>query len=495
MVPMNRVRLVRDTPVRGDGEFVLYWMHATRRCRFNFALERALHWAHATSKPLVVLETLPITYPWASDRLHAFTLQGMHDNAARFATTEVTYYPYVEPTPGEGVDLPSALAEHAAVVVTDDVPAFLRRPHGNVEPRMRPRVEAVDSNGLVPLGVPERPYPTAYSFRRLLHRELGDHLAESPLVEPLSDLGLPSLGKVPPAIAARWPAATPELLAATPTALTALPIDHEVGVAPQRGGARAGAIALDHFLTSRLSRYARDRNVPDEDATSELSPYLRAGHIGAHDVFWRVAEWAEWAPDQLRPEDRGSRSGWGMQEGGADFVDQLVTWRELGYNMCQHRHDYVDFSSLPTWARDTLSDHADDPRPHLYTLEELAGGHTHDRLWNAAQTQLRTEGRLHNYLRMLWAKKVLEWSESPEVALDVLITLNDRFALDGQDPNSYSGILWTFGRYDRPWGPERPIFGKVRYMSSKNTARKVRVNRYLERYAPAHRPGAPSVVD
>ena len=162
--------------------------------------------------------------------------------------------------------------------------------------------------------------------------------------------------------------------------------------------------------------------------------------------------------------------------------------------MCQHRHDYADFSSLPTWARDTLSDHADDPRPHLYTLEELSGGHTHDRVWNAAQTQLRTEGRLHNYLRMLWAKKVLEWSESPEVALDVLIALNDRLALDGQDPNSYSGILWTFGRYDRPWGPERPIFGKVRYMSSKNTVRKVRVNRYLERYAPEHRPGASSVM-
>ena len=173
-----------------------------------------------------------------------------------------------------------------------------------------------------------------------------------------------------------------------------------------------------------------------------------------------------------------------MSEPAEAFLDQLVTWREVGYNFCAHRSDYDDYECLQDWAKATLAKHARDKRLYTYTMDEFASARTHDLLWNAAQRQLVTEGCIHNYLRMLWGKKILEWTASPEEALDIMVELNNRYALDGQDPNSYSGIFWILGRYDRPWGPERPIFGTVRYMSSANTARKLRVNSYLRGYGP-----------
>jgi deoxyribodipyrimidine photo-lyase len=474
-----------EDAVRPDGTFVLYWMIAARRCRSNFGLQRAVEWARELDRPLLVFEALRAGYPWASDRLHAFVAQGMADNAAALGPTPVGYYPYVEPEPGAGSGLLAALASEAAVVVTDDFPAFfLPRMIAAAGRTLSVRLEAVDGNGLLPMASLEQVFPTAYALRRVVHRVLGDDLSASPDTDPLAGPPLRPFAGVPTSVAAQWPVASAEILDGEPSALGALPIDHAVGVVEDRGGSAAAARCLDRFIRDRLPRYAESRNVPDEQVTSELSPYLHFGHISAHEVFWQVADWANWTPERLRPEDRGSRSGWGMREGAADFADQIVTWRELGYNMCHHRDDYMSYASLPDWARVTLAEHAADPRPHRYDLDTFAAGETHDRLWNAAQNQLRTEGRLHNYLRMLWAKKILEWSDDPETALSTMIALNDRYALDGRNPNSYSGICWTLGRYDRAWGPERPIFGKIRYMSSANTARKVRVKDYLERYAP-----------
>ena len=178
-----------------------------------------------------------------------------------------------------------------------------------------------------------------------------------------------------------------------------------------------------------------------------------------------------------------------MSAGAEAFLDQLVTWRELGFVFCRYVEGYARFETLPDWARATLEKHARDPREHVYELADLEAARTHDELWNAAQRELREEGRIHNYLRMLWGKKILEWTRSPREALEIAIRLNDRYALDGRDPNSYSGILWCFGRFDRPWAPERPIFGSVRFMSSANTARKLDVGAYLARH------GEPGLFD
>ena len=164
------------------------------------------------------------------------------------------------------------------------------------------------------------------------------------------------------------------------------------------------------------------------------------------------------------------------------WLDEFVTWRELGYNMTANRGDYDQYDSLPDWSRATLKMHIRDRREFVYSLDDFAAADTHDELWNAAQRQLLRQGRIHNYMRMLWGKKILEWTSTPREALDVMVELNNRFAIDGRDPNSYSGIFWCLGRYDRPWGPERPIFGTVRYMSSANTRTKLRVKEYLRKF-------------
>jgi len=268
-------------------------------------------------------------------------------------------------------------------------------------------------------------------------------------------------------------------------ALASIPIDHDVGVVSQRGGRFEGQKILNQFLEYRLGHYSEKRNQPEEDMTSGLSPYLHFGHISVHQVFQQLVERENWFFGRLSEKTTGSRAGWwGMSEPAEAFLDELVTWRELGFNMCWQRDDYDQYPSLPDWALTTLKTHEMDERPYHYTLSELEHGKTHDALWNATQTQLKREGRIHNYLRMLWGKKILEWSVTPRMALEAMIQLNNKYALDGRDPNSYSGIFWVLGRYDRAWGPERPIFGKVRYMSSKNTARKVRVKNYIENYAP-----------
>ena len=482
-VPPLRIRAVNDAPVREPARWVLYWMTAARRTTANFALERAADWARELGRPLVVLEALRCDYRWACDRLHRFIIDGMADNRQALARRRVTYHPYVEPAHGAGRGLLAALADHAAVVVTDDFPTFfLPRMVAAAGQRLPVRLEAVDGNGLLPMAAGEREHATAYAFRRLLQRALLAHLEAFPLEDPCHDL--PPAVDLPAAITERWPAAAVDELAAGPTGLAPLPIDHSVAIADLRGGSAAAGARLRAFLDSGLEGYGELRNRPDDGAGSGLSPYLHFGHVSAHQVFREVMLREGWSAESVVPPANGRRAGWwGASADAEAFLDQLVTWRELGFNVCHHNPGHDRWESLPAWARRTLEAHAADPREHRYSLAELEAAATHDPLWNAAQRQLVREGVIHNYLRMLWGKKILEWTDDPRRALEVMTELNDRFALDGRDPNSETGIFWVLGRHDRPWAPERPIFGTIRYMSSANTARKLPVRRYLERYA------------
>lgn len=482
-VPQMRVREMNRQPVRADGQYVLYWMIAARRLRWNFALDRAVELACQLDRPLIILEALRVDYPWASDRVHRFVIEGMADNAQALEGTGVLYYPYVEPEPDAGKGLLENLAAQACIVVTDDYPAFfLPRMIAAAAERLPVRVEAVDSNGLLPLRAVPTVFTRARDFRRFLQRELLRHLTAWPRSDPpLRDLR--PCRDLPVGIVERWPPADVARLRSDPTLLARLPIDHTVPPVPYRGGTRAGRQVLKRFINEQLERYAEERNHPDSNATSGLSPYLHFGHISAHEVFAEIAEREGWSPEKIGSSKSGSRTGWwGMNVTAEAFLDQLVTWRELGFNFCAHRGDYDRYESLPAWARQTLEKHASDRRPHVYSLEQFEQAETHDALWNAAQNQLRVEGRIHNYLRMLWGKKILHWSESPHAALEIMIELNNKYAMDGRDPNSYSGIFWILGRYDRPWGPERDVFGKVRYMSSGRMRRKLRVNDYIQRW-------------
>jgi len=252
---------------------------------------------------------------------------------------------------------------------------------------------------------------------------------------------------------------------------------------PFRGGAVAASEVLSAFIRERLPRYAEHRSDPDADAASGLSPWLHFGHVSAHEVFRAVASRESWSPDRISDRTDGAREGWwGMSPEAEAFLDELVTWREIGFNRCALTDDFERWESLPEWARDTLEEHASDLREWSYDEGTFEAAATHDEVWNAAQRQLLGEGRIHNHMRMLWGKKILEWSEHPRDALRVMLHLNDRWAVDGRDPNSYNGILWCLGRYDRGW-PQRPVFGKVRSMSSEATRRKVSLERWLEQWS------------
>jgi deoxyribodipyrimidine photo-lyase len=484
--PAVRVRPANSDDVRSSGDYVLYWMVANRRPVWNYSLQEAVHWAEELGKPLVILEALRSGYRWASDRLHAFVIQGMRDNARHFADRPVLYYPYLEPEPRAGAGLLEKLAERAAVVVSDDFPCFfLPAMMRLVAGRIDVRFELVDSNGLLPLRAASRVYLRAFDFRRYLQKTIHPYLEEFPAADPLEGAKLVSPVELPTAVTRTWPMATLDSRADSLDALARFPIDHQVSPAPIRGGVAAGEEVLDRFLSRRLSIYGDQRNQPEVEATSGLSPYLHFGHLSAHQIFSETMRLAEWSPKQVSSKTHGSaRDWWNVEPSVESFVDELITWRELGYNMCWQRSDYDRYESLPDWARATLDQHAGDPREHVYTLDEFERSETHDPLWNAAQRQLTSEGRIHNYLRMLWGKKILQWTAHPRDALRVMIELNNKYAVDGRNPNSYSGIFWVLGRYDRAWGPERPIFGKIRYMSSENTARKVRVKNYIERYEP-----------
>jgi len=485
-VPQNRIVESNSRSLNPDGDFVLYWMTANRRLQWNFSLQRAVEHAVELKKPLLIFEALRVGYEWASVRFHRFVVQGMRDNKAAAAKAGVGYYPYVEQREGDGSGLLAELAKNACVIVTDDFPCFfLPRMLQTVAPRLPVKVEAIDSNGLYPMRDTDRIFTRAFSFRNHLQKTLTPFLSEFPAADPLKTKGLKKTDCLPKNILKRWPAATDEMLSGSSSALSKFPIDQDVGPAFLNGGCVAARKQTTAFVKKRLDRYADDRNQPDDDPSSGLSPYLHFGHISAHEVFHRVAASEEWTVDDLNDvkQTKGSRSGWwNMSPSAEGFLDELITWREIGYNACCHDASYDTYESLPDFARKTLAEHADDPREYLYSIDEFRDAKTHDDIWNAAQTQLRTEGRMHNYLRMLWGKKILEWTESPKQALEIMIDLNNRYAVDGRNPNSYSGIFWVLGRYDRAWGPERPVFGKIRFMSSDSTRRKLKLKGYLEKY-------------
>ena len=485
-VPEIRIRKGNDRPINPSAEYVLYWMVACRRIKWNYGLQRAIERAVELNKPLVILEALRIGYKWACDRFHRFILDGMADNARSLDGSGVTYYPYVEPEADADKGLLAALAQKACILVTDDFPAFFSpRMIHSASQRIPVHMEIVDSNGLLPIQAADRVFTTAYSFRRFLQKVLPPCLAARPAADPLKNSPLDGTAALPREIQKRWPPISFQLLDGNPKTLAHLPIDHSVKAVELRGGERQAGQIMQSFIKKRLSLYPENRNHPDEQGTSGLSPYLHFGYISPHQIFFEIASREEWSMDDVAPKATGSKTGWwGMSEAAEAFLDELITWRELGFNMCGHRRDYDRYESLPDWALETLTRHEKDPRTYVYTLKQLESAETHDPLWNSVQRQLVLEGRIHNYLRMLWGKKILEWSLSPKEALQNLIELNNKYALDGRDPNSYSGIFWILGRYDRAWGPERPIFGKVRYMSSKNTIKKIRVREYIKKYAP-----------
>ncbi len=350
--------------------------------------------------------------------------------------------------------------------------------------KLRVRLEQVDGNGILPLRAFERAYTTAASFRRQWQKIIAPHLLAAPGATPLANLPRGVRGAEPPALRA-WPMASAALLAADRAALAELPIDHAVAPVATRGGAVAATRVLARFVARRLARYHDGRRDLVDDASSGLSPYLHFGHISAHAIVARVWRAAKWSPARvLGAKATGSREGWwGLPAGPEAFLDELITWRELGYGFCFHTRAFASYASLPAWARQTLDAHAADPRAHSTRARSSPRRARTIRCGTPRSASSCATAGSTTICACCGARRSSNGRASPRAALATMIELNNRYAIDGRDPNSYSGILWTLGRFDRPWGPAREVFGTVRYMSSEATRKKMDVRPYLEEYA------------
>lgn len=482
---MNTHRVFKRNEYEPDsgGDYVLYWMQAHRRFQYNFALEYAVEQANELDKPLLVFEGIQCDYPWASDRFHHFILEGMKENLEFADTHDLNFYSYVEKEPGSLEEVLGKLMDKACTIVTDEYPVFII-PEINREISSKADIPfvTVDSNGLIPLGLTEKAPYNAYFFRKIMQRNFIDCYTHPPRHNPLDELENRKRVELPEKLLSRYPPAGEELESPEPL-IAELPLNHDIARVEARGTRRAALGRLGKFIQYGLPDYDDQRNDPDEQVTSGLSPWLHYGKISEYEIVESVLEHQPegWSLDDIT-FNKGSTGGFFNGDPNVDgFLDQLITWREVGFHFAHHESDYDQYESLPDWALKTLEKHKEDPREYIYELEEFAESQTHDEIWNAAQTQLREEGVMHNYLRMLWGKKVLEWTPNPETALAYLIELNNRYAIDGRDPNSYSGIFWIFGRFDRAW-QERPVYGKVRYMTSESTRKKVKLMQYLEKY-------------
>jgi deoxyribodipyrimidine photo-lyase len=427
-----------------------------RRAESNHALAYAARLANESDLPLLVYEGLTCMYPHASDRLHTFVLEGVPDTARQLRSVGVGFIFYLRRSRSDPNDILYRLASHARAVVTDDYPAFIARVYNARVPR---RIDApyivVDSSCVVPMNSIEKLEYAAYTIRPKIAKLLPACL------RPVEPLRMRRRFKGP--LSAFHTEVTAENIA---DLVAGCEIDHSVRPAIGfRGGANAAQRRFRTFLEHRLRRYARDRNEPSANATSDLSPYLHFGHISALHIALQVKSYAE--KNRLIADE---------------FLEQLIVRRELAFNFARHAGEPASLDHLPEWALQTLRDHAADKRPQIYSLDELERAVTYDELWNAAQKELLLRGKIHGYYRMYWGKKIIEWSCSYEDALHAMVYLHDRYALDGRDPNTYANILWCFGLHDRPW-PERPIFGKVRYMSLDGMRRKTDVAAYVKTIA------------
>lgn len=474
-----RLRRLNKARINGSGDYVLYWMQAYRRLDRNHALDYACRCALELDRPLVVFEGLRLDYPWASRRLHRFVVEGMQANAAAAEKLGINYWPFVETPRQSGRGLLARLAARAALVVSDDFPCFVAPRQGAALARVADvAVFAVDSNSMVPLSLLGPPVSAAAQLRRRIHKAFAEAWPHRAARRPRL------AGAAGRRVDAPFEASLPRDLEAF---LAGLPLDPSVPpVAATPGGSAAGRARLRGFLKKRLSGYAEKRSQPAPPKwghASGLSPYLHFGHLSIEEVVEGALQAAgEWDPAELRVHARGKREGFFCEDPDVNaFLDEAITWRDVGYHWSASRHADTESleRSLPAWALGSLLAHARDPRPYLYAPEQWETAATHDPLWNAAQRELLATGTIHGYMRMLWGKKVIEWSASPSEAYRTLVHLNNKYALDGRDPNSYSGILWCFGLFDRPWAPERPVLGRVRYMSSDNTARKFDLKPYL----------------
>ena len=443
----ERVRDLNEEDVR-DGDYVQYWMQSSQRAEQNHALEYAVKRANDLGQRLLVVFGLTDDYPEANLRHYAFMLEGLEDAQEALARRGIK----MVVRRGSPDEVAIDAAKDASLVVTD---------RGYLRPQRRWRervareagclVTQVESDVVVPVELASgKQEHAARTLRPKIGEYLQDFLVELTPTEvekqstnlPAEGLDLSNIGEV----------------------LDGMDLDRSVGALGHlyKGGTSEAKKLFRRFLKNRFDGYVEHRNQPQTDDVSHMSKYLHFGHI---------------SPIWLALEARQSKTS---NDNIESFVEELVVRRELSMNFVFYNDDYDSFSNLPGWAKETLREHKDDEREHVYTRKQLENAQTHDEYWNAAMREMVYTGYMHNYMRMYWGKKILEWSNTPEHAYRTTLYLNNKYFLDGRDPNSYANVAWVFGQHDRGW-TERQVFGKVRYMSAGGLKRKTKPDQYVEK--------------
>lgn len=444
MIDPRRITLLNNCRDRSGP--VIYWMSRDQRVRHNWALLFARKKGELLQQPLMVVFTLAPSFLNAPLRHYDFMLKGLQEVERALRRLNIPFY-LLQGEPE--IELSRfARKMKAGVVVTDFSPLKISRKwKTTLGAQLTLPLYEVDAHNIVPCRIASgKQEYAARTFRPKIKSLLGEFLTGFPQLEPL-DATTESLP-------VDWNGIRSSLKAD----LQVAPVDW------LKPGEEAAAHCLESFLKNRLSTYAERRNDPNSGVLSNLSPYLHFGQISAQFIALQASESS--VPDESR----------------SAFLEELIVRRELSDNYCFYNDRYDSLDGCPTWAKESLIKHAADHRDYIYSQKEFEEGATHERLWNSAQLELVTTGKIHGYMRMYWAKKILEWSESAEQAFETAIALNDRYALDGRDPNGYTGIAWSIGGvHDRPWF-ERPVYGKIRYMNASGCARKFDVNRYIARF-------------
>ena len=449
-----RVLVRRGGPLRRSAGCVVYWMQRAVRIHDNPALDIAIEAANLLSLPVVVYFQVIPNYPNANLRHYCFLQQGLMDVEQDAAKRGVGFVVRRAAPTGKGATLEGFLGEvQAALVVGDENPC--REPERwriVLAGRLRVPFWTVDADVVVPSRVFGRSFVLLHHFRPHLRRELEKYLVEEERPRPVKQW------RAPKGMHA-WDLRRDITEGFTKLDRTVMPVDSFTG------GTHAALKRLSAFVNLELRDYDETRNHPEVKGTSRLSPYLHFGNIGPITIALAV-----------RTAVAEGKANAAVAE---KYLDQLIGWRELAVLFVGYEPNYDNWECAPPWARKSLMEHAQDPRPHRYTLEQLERAETKDELWNAAQLEMVDTGWMHNYMRMYWAKKILEWAPNPATAYDWAVILNDKYELDGRDPNGYAGIAWAIvGRHDRPWF-DRPVFGLVRTMMEGSTRKKFDAEIYI----------------
>ena len=439
----ERVRVLNARQIRSS-KYVLYWMQASQRTEYNHALEYAIAESNRLRKPLLVFFGIKEDFPDANQRHYFFMLEGLCEVETSLKRRGIKFAVWRK-SPELGV---VDLSKDAALIVTDRGYLGIQRDwRSYVANRIAAPLIQLESDVVVPIeSASLREEYSAASLRPKIVRALNRFLTpigKRKVRTRLLDYDLDSFD-----------------ITDAEKAVSRLHVDRSVKrVVGIHGGTQEAKRHLDIFISEKLKHYEQLKNDPTRNVVSNLSPYLHFGQISPLYVALRVLS------------SNCPRKG--------AFLEELIVRRELSMNFAFYNQNYDSYKSLPPWAKETLTQHKNDKRDYVYTLDEFEEAKTHDPFWNAAQLEMVHTGKMHGYMRMYWGKKILEWTETPEEAYRIALQLNNKYELDGRDPNGFAGVAWCFAKHDRPW-PERPVLGKVRYMNANGLRRKFDAQRYVE---------------